>query len=134
MAEMATTVLIVDDHTAFRVRARRMLEADGFEVVGQVRRKAPQASTRPDGRGAPDAGPARPGRSWQDTTGFAVAEAIDGDTAVVITSTHEDEDFGVIGGARQRRARVRRQVGFRALRSSSRPPNSLWRRRAASRR
>ena len=33
---MGTTVLIVDDHTAFRSRARRMLEADGFEVVGEA--------------------------------------------------------------------------------------------------
>ena len=33
---MATTVLIVDDHSAFRSRARRMLEADGFEVVGEA--------------------------------------------------------------------------------------------------
>ena len=36
MVLMATTVLIVDDHTAFRSRARRMLEADGFEVVGEA--------------------------------------------------------------------------------------------------
>ena len=33
---MATTVLIVDDHTAFRSRARRTLEADGFAVVGEA--------------------------------------------------------------------------------------------------
>ena len=33
---MATTVLIVDDHSAFRSSARRLLEADGFEVVGEA--------------------------------------------------------------------------------------------------
>jgi CheY-like chemotaxis protein len=30
------TVLIVDDHEAFRRAARRLLEADGFEVVGEA--------------------------------------------------------------------------------------------------
>jgi DNA-binding NarL/FixJ family response regulator len=33
---MAMTVLVVDDHAAFRARARAMLEADGFDVVGEV--------------------------------------------------------------------------------------------------
>ena len=31
---MATRVLIVDDHAAFRAAARALLEGDGFEVVG----------------------------------------------------------------------------------------------------
>jgi DNA-binding NarL/FixJ family response regulator len=30
------TILIVDDHPSFRVSARRMLEADGYEVVGEA--------------------------------------------------------------------------------------------------
>jgi DNA-binding NarL/FixJ family response regulator len=29
-------VLIVDDHAGFRATARRMLESDGFEVVGEA--------------------------------------------------------------------------------------------------
>ena len=33
---MATTILIVDDHQPFRVGARRLLEAEGFEVVGEA--------------------------------------------------------------------------------------------------
>src|SRR4051794_6652998 len=33
---MAATVLIVDDHAGFRVRARELLEADGFEIVGEA--------------------------------------------------------------------------------------------------
>ena len=33
---MAATVLIVDDHAGFRLSARRMLEADGFAVVGEA--------------------------------------------------------------------------------------------------
>lgn len=31
-----TSVLIVDDHPSFRASARAILEADGFEVVGEV--------------------------------------------------------------------------------------------------
>jgi DNA-binding NarL/FixJ family response regulator len=33
---MATTVLIVDDHATFRASARMLLEAEGFEVVGEA--------------------------------------------------------------------------------------------------
>lgn len=33
---MGSTVLIVDDHADFRTSARAMLEADGFEVVGDA--------------------------------------------------------------------------------------------------
>ena len=33
---MRPTVLIVDDHADFRVSARALLEAEGFEVVGEA--------------------------------------------------------------------------------------------------
>jgi DNA-binding NarL/FixJ family response regulator len=33
---MAHTILIVDDHPSFRASARRLLEADGYEVVGEA--------------------------------------------------------------------------------------------------
>ena len=33
---MATTVLIVDDHPSFRATARTLLEAEGYEVVGEA--------------------------------------------------------------------------------------------------
>jgi len=33
---MRTTVLIVDDHLSFRATARALLEAEGFEVVGEA--------------------------------------------------------------------------------------------------
>jgi DNA-binding NarL/FixJ family response regulator len=33
---MSRTVLIVDDHPSFRASARAMLEAEGFEVVGEL--------------------------------------------------------------------------------------------------
>jgi DNA-binding NarL/FixJ family response regulator len=35
MAIVRPTVLIVDDHAAFRTSARALLEADGFDVVGE---------------------------------------------------------------------------------------------------
>jgi DNA-binding NarL/FixJ family response regulator len=35
-AGVATTVLIVDDHPSFRATARALLEAEGFEVVGEA--------------------------------------------------------------------------------------------------
>jgi len=34
--DVARTVLIVDDHKGFRRTARELLEADGFEVVGEA--------------------------------------------------------------------------------------------------
>jgi DNA-binding NarL/FixJ family response regulator len=33
---MATTVLLVDDHSSFRASARRVLEGDGYQVVGEA--------------------------------------------------------------------------------------------------
>ena len=33
---MSRTVLIVDDHPSFRASARAMLEAEGFDVVGEL--------------------------------------------------------------------------------------------------
>ena len=33
---MPTTLLIVDDHPAFRAAARRLLEQDGYSVVGEA--------------------------------------------------------------------------------------------------
>jgi DNA-binding NarL/FixJ family response regulator len=33
---MPATLLIVDDHAAFRVAARRLLEQDGYRVVGEA--------------------------------------------------------------------------------------------------
>jgi DNA-binding NarL/FixJ family response regulator len=33
---MAVTVLIVDDHASFRLLARRILESEGYDVVGEA--------------------------------------------------------------------------------------------------
>jgi DNA-binding NarL/FixJ family response regulator len=36
MGSMAWTVLIVDDHAGFRAGARALLEAEGFDVLGEA--------------------------------------------------------------------------------------------------
>lgn len=36
MGDVCRTVLIVDDHEAFRSSARALLEAEGFDVVGEA--------------------------------------------------------------------------------------------------
>jgi DNA-binding NarL/FixJ family response regulator len=90
---MAATVLIVDDHAGFRLSARRMLEADGFTVVGE-------AATGREGVGA--ARDTRPDIVLLDVylpdgSGFDFADEIAGldlPPAVVLTSSHDREDFG----------------------------------------
>jgi DNA-binding NarL/FixJ family response regulator len=86
------TVLIVDDHAAFRRSARRLLEADGFDVVGEaadaeeavaeVRALRPQLVLLDVLLPGPD--------------GFAVAEALSREPlppVVVLTSSREAGDF-----------------------------------------
>jgi DNA-binding NarL/FixJ family response regulator len=92
MVLMATTVLIVDDHTAFRSRARRMLEADGFEVVGE----AADGASGVDAARRLEPDVVLLDLQLPDTTGFAVAEEISGDSAVVITSTRDSADFDAL--------------------------------------
>src|SRR5881409_571035 len=90
---MARTVLIVDDHPSFRASARYMLEADGYEVVGEVA----------DGTSAIEAV-----RELQpdvvlldirlpDVDGFQVAARLAADgaaSAVILTSSRDRSDFG----------------------------------------
>jgi DNA-binding NarL/FixJ family response regulator len=90
---MGKTVLIVDDHPSFRASARYMLEADGYEAVGEAA----------DGTSAIDAV-----RELQpdvvlldirlpDIDGFQVAERLAANaaaSAVVLTSSRDRSDFG----------------------------------------
>jgi DNA-binding NarL/FixJ family response regulator len=82
----AKTVLIVDDHAAFRTAARALLEAAGFEVVGEA----------PNGTGAVEAvRELRPAIvlldvQLPDIDGFTVAERLLDDRttpAIVFTSS-----------------------------------------------
>ena len=90
---MRPSVLIVDDHPGFRASARRMLESEGFEVVGE-------AGDGPSGIAA--AAELAPGLVLLDVQlpgmdGFAVAERLtaNGDGPdVILTSTRDGSEFG----------------------------------------
>ncbi len=90
---MPATVLIVDDHPSFRASARLLLEAEGFEVVGeaedgasaleQVVRLSPQVVLLDV--------------QLPDTDGFAVtARLLSNGSApnVILTSSRDASDFG----------------------------------------
>jgi DNA-binding NarL/FixJ family response regulator len=87
------TVLIVDDHEGFRTCARRTLELDGWEVVGEA----------PDGAsGIEAAGRLAPALvlldiGLPDFNGFEVAARLRTNrtaAAIVFISTHDAADFG----------------------------------------
>jgi DNA-binding NarL/FixJ family response regulator len=90
---MAHTVLIVDDHPSFRASARILMEADGFEVVGEA----------PDGQSAlVEVARLHPDLvlldvQLPDIDGFAVAArlTVDPDAPVIIlVSSRDFTDFG----------------------------------------
>jgi DNA-binding NarL/FixJ family response regulator len=86
---VSPTVLIIDDHAAFRVGVRELLAADGYEVIGEA----------VDGHSGLEAAAAlRPeivllDVRLPDMDGFAVADALaarGSSAAVVITSSSDD--------------------------------------------
>jgi DNA-binding NarL/FixJ family response regulator len=98
------TVLIVDDHPSFRASARALLEAEGFDVVGEAE----------DGEtGVALARELEPELVLldvvlPDVSGFEVAERLAGSSSkVVLVSSREPADYG---------GRVRRSgaLGFMA--------------------
>jgi DNA-binding NarL/FixJ family response regulator len=88
-----TTVLIVDDHPSFRATARALLEAEGFDVLGEAS----------DGAGA-IAGVAQLNPDillldvqLPDLTGFQVASRLASAGArvsVVLVSSRDGSDYG----------------------------------------
>ena len=89
---MSPTLLIVDDHPSFRSTARALLEAEGFDVVGEAE----------DGAGAIEAvRRLRPevvllDVQLPDIDGFAVAARLTangGSPAVVLTSSRDAAEF-----------------------------------------
>src|SRR3954453_19576019 len=90
---MSRTILIVDDHPSFRASARRLLEADGYDVVGGAS----------DGLSALEAvRDLRPevvllDVQLPDIDGFEVASRLTnggGGPAVVLVSSRDGSDFG----------------------------------------
>ena len=92
---MATRVLIVDDHPAFRASARRLLEAAGFDVVGEAEDAA--GAVRAAGELVPDL--ALVDVQLPDRDGFAVAAELRGRTPVILTSSRDGSDFGSLVAA-----------------------------------
>jgi DNA-binding NarL/FixJ family response regulator len=94
---MATSVLIVDDHPSFRASARMLLEADGFQVIGEAE----------DGMSALERVEAlRPDVvlldvQLPDINGFEVAARLTANgrsPAIVLTSSRDVEDLGFLAG------------------------------------
>jgi DNA-binding NarL/FixJ family response regulator len=91
--EDVTTVLIVDDHPSFRATARALLEAEGFDVLGEAA----------DGESAiaayeelhPDV--VLLDVQLPDLTGFQVAARLTAngsDVSVVLVSSRDGSDYG----------------------------------------
>jgi DNA-binding NarL/FixJ family response regulator len=82
-------VLIVDDHAAFRSFARALLEAQGFEVVGEA---------ADGGSAISKAARLRPAVvlldiQLPDIDGFAVAERLAAEAAVVLISSRDESAY-----------------------------------------
>jgi DNA-binding NarL/FixJ family response regulator len=87
------TVLIVDDHPSFRASARRLLEAEGFDVVGEA--GDGHAAIEAVQRLQPDL--VLLDVQLPDINGFEVAERL-GElglpSAVVLTSSRNPAEYG----------------------------------------
>jgi DNA-binding NarL/FixJ family response regulator len=89
---MAATVLIVDDHATFRALARRMLEAHGYEVVGEAQDGA--SAVAASSRLQPSV--VLLDVQLPDIDGFAVAETLmtrDDPPAVVLISSRAASSY-----------------------------------------
>ncbi|HEX8206305.1 MAG TPA: response regulator transcription factor [Solirubrobacteraceae bacterium] len=83
---MPTRVLIVDDHARFRASARRLLELEGYEVVGEAGDGASgiemAAALRPD--------VVLLDVNLPDTTGFDVSDRLRGTGVRVVLTSDRD--------------------------------------------
>jgi DNA-binding NarL/FixJ family response regulator len=93
MLEMPRTVLIVDDHPSFRTTARRLLQAEGFDVVGEAENGAEAVKKAVEL--SPDV--VLLDVQLPDLNGFEVANVLcrDGSApAVVLVSSRDACDYG----------------------------------------
>jgi len=87
------TVLIVDDHPTFRATARMLLEAEGYDVVGE----APDGTTGIEAACSLHPDLVLLDVNLPDLDGFSVAQKItayNGAPIVVLTSSRDSSDFG----------------------------------------
>ncbi len=96
-----STVLIVDDHAAFRASARTLLELEGFDVVGE----AEDGASGLDLVRALEPDVVLLDIALPDMSGFEVAEQLAPSTKVILTSSRQSSDFG-------RRVRRSGALGF----------------------
>jgi DNA-binding NarL/FixJ family response regulator len=92
-SHVATTVLIVDDHRGFRATARALLEAEGYEVVGEAENGV--GAIRAVRELRPDV--VLLDVQLPDFDGFEVASRLSSNgasAAIVLTSSRDASDFG----------------------------------------
>lgn len=89
---MGRRVLIVDDHAGFRASARRLLESEGFEVVGEAADGAEALAFVGDL--APDLVLLDVGLPDHDGRDLAKRLVREGGAAVLLTSSRDDIDGG----------------------------------------
>jgi DNA-binding NarL/FixJ family response regulator len=89
---MGASVLIVDDHAGFRAQAHRMLESEGYRVVGE----AGDAASAVEAARALEPELALVDVYLPDGDGFEVSArlaALDAAPAVVLTSSHDGAEL-----------------------------------------
>jgi DNA-binding NarL/FixJ family response regulator len=90
---VAVTVLIVDDHPSFRASARTLLEAEGYDVVGEAENGETAVAAARELQ--PDL--VLLDVQLPDIDGFAVADRLrqlEDPPAVILTSSRDGADYG----------------------------------------